>query len=1451
MVPPSGHDVPVPDPTLRPLTAASTPTASTSLIAREALRVTALADAQASLEHIAAKPRSPVSPGRQSFPILRTRQPIERDAAAQRRPAESAASQPQTVVTATQDRMNGNTGAHNAQAGVKVTSYANAAAAPPAEGAGGPPQQPGDANNQQGRGQQPAGGNEQGQGQQQNDAGTPPVPPRPKQLVYTFPSPPADTADLLGELEEFYSYVEVPQVLEHYESWKTFWKEDQPFTEVPEERQHEVIQSLLSKLLTPSSTSSDRHSAARHLLHIAHGTFAPDLCPSPEHHLHLILTNCRSLRQAGALPKLWQALKRTAREWEDLSHLPIPPEHEQHPHEGEHDDQHLHPNMHNRQGRHPSSAYSSNRMAINAKEEEAKAAERQERLEEANAELALLLAVLYFMTECSRGDETWGDELMSLEPPMPVYLYNQVAGLRERNAKGYPVKKLLLLLWKSMLCTLGGLKDVARVKTLVREVEGLPLDDKNDRPTYKPWTKATPPDILAFRNETLAKYPSYTPPASGSLLPLPAPLAPLADSPEMLDRISAAAAPIPVRPTFSYHINANHDPSLPSNIPAPPPANWPGHQQPPTPAPSPPPTPPPIINQPIPPGGHQVPGVGPPAKPKKQQFQTDQTRPFPLPFAPANAKRGRAVPRAIEEAGELYRRNLRISTELWQAWKVREEFRSDEMGWTKAAEVEREREVYEREKKRREAIEASGVGAAAKAKLREDRRKARALGRRLEELALGDDVASDLRKRGLLDGGGSSSASSVRGKGPASDIDSPEDVALDSEDEGEEGSEDPMDPLSVLHGLMRQLKRDIKAEPDEKRRKELEERRADVQRLERVERLYRMTLPHLQSAVIVLLKLLLATVTANQNLTGPSPNAEEPQSSDPPPDLSLEDIDILRHREITSKAVSAILILTLKWFKASHIMKFHYFSQLLVDSNCLLLILKMFGMQEVSTLVRIRHEKPDHNFFKFCNDHLHPSAPERPEDALLSQPPVGERAPSPAHSSGTNDSSSGALTKEGAEIELVSDYSWRNFFSTINFVHILQKLTKRKTHRVLLMVQYKSSAILKRILKVSHPTLQLFVLKVIKSQVPYCGRKWRQSNMKVITAIYLHCRPDLRDEWLAGIDVDADVEESLPHEQALRSLVRFFNTQHYGQHAPGLHRRSSSVPTNPNDPSPDFNPGPVASVPLPPLSPHGPPPDYHGSIEDVFPPPRAISSIDVDAKIPLKLAYGSVELAEDLEGYEVDDLLAASGRSSHSTAADNAGGSGTSTPEDPAALSDGQSTVPQVSVVDHDDLLDFLNDPLGSSDAAWERLGLEGYEGEWDDVSDSESVGGWGFMRFGVDDKSGLTGTVADDGEEVLDERSGRIEWEHISPETITALEEERAASSTSPAVPNSPRPPRSRRRSSTGPVSPALRPVLIDRDDDGATVGDAGDGPEEEGPAPMVPHEGPAIDEVELVFNR
>lgn len=127
----------------------------------------------------------------------------------------------------------------------------------------------------------------------------------------------------------------------------------------------------------------------------------------------------------------------------------------------------------------------------------------------------------------------------------------------------------------------------------------------------------------------------------------------------------------------------------------------------------------------------------------------------------------------------------------------------------------------------------------------------------------------------------------------------------------------------------------------------------------------------------------------------------------------------------------------------------------------------------------------------------------------------------------------------------LTNYSSRFFFTTITLLRLLQKITKRKAHRALLLVQYKSSTILRRALKIPQPQLRLYTLKLFKSQVPYCGRKWRQTNMRVITAVYLHCRPELRDEWLCGGDVDGVVEEAVPLEQAGRSLVHWWHLRNY------------------------------------------------------------------------------------------------------------------------------------------------------------------------------------------------------------------------------------------------------------------------------------------------------------------
>lgn len=51
--------------------------------------------------------------------------------------------------------------------------------------------------------------------------------------------------------------------------------------------------------------------------------------------------------------------------------------------------------------------------------------------------------------------------------------------------------------------------------------------------------------------------------------------------------------------------------------------------------------------------------------------------------------------------------------------------------------------------------------------------------------------------------------------------------------------------------------------------------------------------------------------------------------------------------------------------------------------------------------------------------------------------------------------------------------------------------------------------------------------------------------MRVITAIYLHCKPELRDEWLCGGDVDGVVEEAVPLEQAGRGLVHWWHLRNF------------------------------------------------------------------------------------------------------------------------------------------------------------------------------------------------------------------------------------------------------------------------------------------------------------------
>ncbi|XP_045494066.1 striatin-interacting protein 1 [Colias croceus] len=279
------------------------------------------------------------------------------------------------------------------------------------------------------------------------------------------------------------------------------------------------------------------------------------------------------------------------------------------------------------------------------------------------------------------------------------------------------------------------------------------------------------------------------------------------------------------------------------------------------------------------------------------------------------------------------------------------------------------------------------------------------------------------------------------------------------------------------------------------------------------ETLYREVLPNLPQYMIALLKILLAAAPTSTAKTY-SMNIMADLLPEEMPMTVLQSlklgIDVNRHKEIIVKAVTATLLLLLKHFKLNHVYQFEYMSQHLVFANCMPLVLKFFN-QNILSYVGAKNTIPIFDF---------------PACVIGEQP---------------------ELTKECLDIGDTSVlYSWRNVFSCINLLRILNKLTKWKNARIMMLVVFKSAPILKRTLKVRHALMQFYVLKLLKMQTKYLGRQWRKTNMKTISAIYSKVRHRLNDDWAFGNDVDARPWDFQDEECALRACVDRFNRRRYG-----------------------------------------------------------------------------------------------------------------------------------------------------------------------------------------------------------------------------------------------------------------------------------------------------------------
>ena len=245
-------------------------------------------------------------------------------------------------------------------------------------------------------------------------------------------------------------------------------------------------------------------------------------------------------------------------------------------------------------------------------------------------------------------------------------------------------------------------------------------------------------------------------------------------------------------------------------------------------------------------------------------------------------------------------------------------------------------------------------------------------------------------------------------------------------------------------------------------------------------------------------------------------------------------IDINRHKEVIVKAISATILLLLKHFKVNHIYQFEYVSQHLVFANCIPLILKFFN-QNVMQYVAARNNCSNVNF---------------PQCVLSPLPPtLGDFGGGVTAANSNGGSSTSGVGGGGGDVLESSTtdpgYCWRNIFSCVNLVRILQKLTKWKHSRTVMLVVFRSAPILKRVLKVRHPLMQLYVLKLLKVQTKYLGRNWRRSNMKAISLIYRRVRHHLHDDWAYGNDLDARPWDFQTEEFALKASIEQFNNRYY------------------------------------------------------------------------------------------------------------------------------------------------------------------------------------------------------------------------------------------------------------------------------------------------------------------
>ena len=116
-----------------------------------------------------------------------------------------------------------------------------------------------------------------------------------------------------------------------------------------------------------------------------------------------------------------------------------------------------------------------------------------------------------------------------------------------------------------------------------------------------------------------------------------------------------------------------------------------------------------------------------------------------------------------------------------------------------------------------------------------------------------------------------------------------------------------------------------------------------------------------------------------------------------------------------------------------------------------------------------------------------------------------------------------------------------------NLLHSINKiLIKSITQRIFTLNELKPSELFKMIItNFNCKALTTPILHALRKLIPYQGRKWKSTNMDLISQIYLKLDLSMKDTWLSGKDLEFDFNNSYDQEVALRALLQFYNVRNY------------------------------------------------------------------------------------------------------------------------------------------------------------------------------------------------------------------------------------------------------------------------------------------------------------------